>query len=146
MTLDLRDLYGDELLDHSRSQRNRRALPVPPAASAEGDNPLCGDRVSCFVRVADGRIDDISFQGTGCAISLASASMACDALRGKSPADATDLMTRFVAHLTGDSTASLPDELAPLTGVRAYPMRVKCATLAWHAMRDALRRAQETTA
>jgi len=141
MTTDLRDLYGEVLLDHSRSTRNRREL-TPPAACAEGDNPLCGDRVRFFVRASEGVIEDASYHGSGCAISLASASLACDAVRGKRLDEARALADRLIERLTqaspeSDAAAALPDDLAALSGVRAFPMRVKCATLAWRAMREA---------
>ncbi len=140
MSAELRDLYTETLLDHSRSKRNKRELPTPPAASTEGDNPLCGDRVTMFVRIENGTVSDASFTGTGCAISLASASMACDAIRGKPVEHARSIADAFVAHLLGgefDATL-LPEELAALSGVGEFPMRVKCATLAWRAMRDSL--------
>ncbi len=142
MNPDLRDLYGDVLLDHSRSTRNRRPLS-PPAACAEGDNPLCGDRVRFFVRVDADMIVDASYEGSGCAISLASASLAADAVRGRRASEAIELSDRLLAALTGadpetDATAALTDDLAALSGIRAYPMRVKCATLAWRAMREAI--------
>jgi nitrogen fixation NifU-like protein len=149
MTIDLHNLYGEVLLDHSRSTRNRRPL-AHPFTCAEGDNPLCGDRVRFFVRVEDGVIADASYEGAGCAISLASASMACDAVRARPVHDAIALSERFIASLTGadpdaDATSALPDDLAALSGVRQFPMRVKCATLAWRAMRQSIASAQETT-
>ena len=149
MNLDLRDLYSEVLLDHSRSKRNRRPL-APPCSCAEGDNPLCGDRVRFFVRVDDDVIADASYEGVGCAISLASASMACDAARAKPVRDAIALSERFIASLTAadpdsDASASLPEDLTALSGVRQFPMRVKCATLAWRAMREAIASAQERT-
>jgi nitrogen fixation NifU-like protein len=141
MSAELRDLYTESLLDHSRSTRNMRALPTPPADRVEGDNPLCGDRVTCYVRVCDGVVDDACYQGSGCAISLASASMACDAMRARTVDHARAITDEFIAHLLGaDFNASvLPGELAALSGVGEFPMRVKCATLPWHALRDALR-------
>lgn len=149
MTIDLHSLYGEILLDHSRSRRNCRPL-APPSGCAEGDNPLCGDRVRFFARVQDGVIADASYEGVGCAISLASASIACDAVRARPVHEAIALSERFIASLTGadpesDATAALPDDLAALSGVRQFPMRVKCATLAWRAMRKAIASAQEPT-
>jgi nitrogen fixation NifU-like protein len=148
MSTELRDLYTDSLLDHSRSKRNTRTLSTPPAASSEGDNPLCGDRVTCYVRVRDGVVEDACYQGAGCAISLASASMACDAMRGHTVQHARAIADGFIAHLLGaDFDASLlPCELSALSGVRIFPMRVKCATLPWHALRDALRLQEEAKA
>lgn len=148
MSLDLRDLYGEILLEHSRSTRNRRELPTPPASCVEGDNPLCGDRVSFFVLLRDGTIDDASYRGSGCAISVASASMASDAIRGRTVEDARAIAKRFLDHLTGaepddDAVRALPEDLSALSGVRAFPMRVKCATLAWRAMLQAIDRAEE---
>lgn len=147
MSADLRDLYSETLLDHSRSKRNRRELPSPPASRTEGDNPLCGDRVTLFVRAHDGVVEDASFTGAGCAISLASASMACDAVRGKPIEQARSIMDGFVGHLLGGEFdgSLLPEELAALSGVGQFPMRVKCATLAWRALREALDAQTETT-
>lgn len=148
MNPELRDLYGEVLLDHSRSKRNRRPLD-PPCSSIEGDNPLCGDRVRFFVRVEGEVIVDAAYEGSGCAISLASASLACDAVRHGRVNDAMALSDRVLASLAGadhesPATSTLPDELAALSGVRAYPMRVKCATLAWRAMREAITSAQRS--
>jgi nitrogen fixation NifU-like protein len=142
MTFDLRDLYSDILLDHSRSPRNRRELPAPPAAFVEGDNPLCGDRVKFFVRVRDGVVEDASYTGAGCAISLASASLACDAVRGKRADEADAIARSFIEHFTAETPSDLPGDLAALSNVRTLPMRVKCATLAWRAMREAIQEAR----
>lgn len=145
---DLTDLYGELLLDHGRRPHNRRAQPVPPAADAEGHNPMCGDRVRVFVRIENGSIADASFEGQGCAISTASASMMTRAVLGRTPAEARSILHRFVGSVTGAEAAADEDlgELAALAGVRAFPMRVKCATLAWHALAEALRSAERAQA
>jgi len=138
---DLRELYQELILDHSRSPRNFR--PMPDAShKAIGNNPLCGDRVTLFLRVEGDRIADVSFQGSGCAISKASASMMTDALKGKSPAEAEALFANFHGMVTLDPRASFePGSLGKLVvfrGVAEFPARVKCASLAWHTLRAAL--------
>lgn len=138
---DLRELYQELILDHSRSPRNFR--PMPDAShKAVGDNPLCGDRVTLFLRVEGDRIADVSFQGSGCAISKASASMMTDALKGKSPPEAAALFDRFHEMVTLGTGASLEPgplgKLAVFRGVAEFPARVKCASLAWHTLRAAL--------
>jgi nitrogen fixation NifU-like protein len=138
----LQDLYGEVILDHNRRPRNFGRLPEA-SHSAVGYNPLCGDRVEVTLRVEDGRIEEIAFEGVGCAISTASASMMTEALRGKSLAESRDLFERFHALVTGapnGGAAEGPDlgKLAAFAGVGEFPMRVKCATLAWHALQSAL--------
>ncbi len=145
----LRDLYQEMLLEHYRHPRNYGA-PAEPRASAVGDNPLCGDHVRVFVDVADGRLRDVRFEGTGCAISTASASLMTEALKGKTVEEARRIFEGFHALLAGDAAAAAAKEpelepLACLGGVRAYPMRVKCATLAWHTLRAALEDAANKT-
>jgi len=148
-TPELRDLYQEMLLEHYRHPRNYGA-PAEPRSSAVGDNPLCGDRVRVFVDVRDGRLRDVSFEGTGCAISTASASLMTEALKGKTVEEALRWFEGFHALLAGDAGAAAANEpelepLACLGGVRAYPMRVKCATLAWHTLRAALDSAAAAT-
>ena len=136
---DLRDLYQQTVLEHARNPRNHRAIEEH-ACSADGYNPLCGDKLQVFVRVEGDRIADLSFLGEGCAISQASASLMTEALMGKTLADAERMGARVQELLTGDGA---PDpELGKLEifqGVREFPMRVKCATLAWHTLRAALK-------
>lgn len=136
----LQDLYGEVILDHNRRPRNFGRLPGA-SHSAVGYNPLCGDRVEVFLRVEQGRIEDIAFEGVGCAISTASASMMTEALRGKSLEETRRLFETFHALVTGapagGGTLEL-GKLAAFAGVGEYPMRVKCATLAWHALQSAL--------
>jgi nitrogen fixation NifU-like protein len=143
--MDLRDLYQDVILDHARHPRNFRSLP-DPSHLAHGHNPLCGDRVTVFMKIEDDHIAAVSFEGRGCAISTASASLMTEILTGKSLAQAAAMFTAFHARVTTgeamDVAAELEDDtdrLEPLTGVRAYPARVKCATLAWHAFDAALK-------
>jgi len=139
----LGDLYQEILLDHYKRPRNFGALE-PFDAEAEGNNPLCGDRIAVRVRFGDDdRLAEVAFTGAGCAISTASASMMTEALRGATRADAEALFRRFHALVTGAADAPAEEELgelAALAGVRTFPMRVKCATLAWHTLRAALER------
>jgi len=136
---ELTDLYQEVILDHGRKPRNFRAMP-DATATAEGLNPLCGDHYHVFLRMDGDRIEDVSFQGNGCAISKASASLMSAALKGKSRADAEDLFQRFHKMVVeGDaSQAEGLGKLAVLKGVAKFPTRVKCASLAWHAMHSAL--------
>lgn len=132
---DLSDLYQQVILDHNRNPRNFR--PVPGAnRSAEGYNPLCGDRISLEVRVEDDVIRDIGFQGSGCAISKAAASLMTAAVLGKPTAEAEALFQAFRDMLAGGADA--PGKLVAFAGVRAFPARVKCANLSWHTLHAAL--------
>ena len=139
------DLYQEVILDHSRKPRN--FSPLNDAShTAEGYNPLCGDRCKLFVKQKDGVIENISFQGSGCAISTSSASIMTEALKGKSVEEAESMLREFLDMVTKDQ----PEEhelgkLAVFSGVREYPARVKCATLAWHTLRAALRNSGEVT-
>ncbi len=145
MSDDLRELYQDIILDHGRHPRNFHALPHPTHL-ARGHNPLCGDRVTVYLAVNGDKIDDVSFEGRGCAISTASSSLMTEVLKGKTIDEAHQLFAEFHARVTGGSSEGLPEaleedaeRLEPLTGVKAYPARVKCATLAWHAFEAALK-------
>jgi nitrogen fixation NifU-like protein len=138
----LRELYQDVILDHSRHPRHFGALN-PHTHMAEGHNPLCGDRVKVFMQVDAGdRIQDVSFEGRGCAISVASASLMTELLKGRTIAEAEHLMGGFLSLVRGEDANDLEesdlDHLQVMAGVSAFPMRVKCATLAWHAMKAAL--------
>lgn len=138
----LDDLYQSVILDHDRSPRNFRELDPDGRQEAEGYNPLCGDRFRVMVRVEDGIVREVTFLGSGCAISKASASLMTEAVKGRTVAETERLFEAFQG-LFGASpadSASLPARLRVFEGVRQYPMRVKCATLAWHAMRRALGR------
>jgi nitrogen fixation NifU-like protein len=139
----LSDLYKETILDHNR--RPRHYGPLPSAnRRAEGVNPLCGDRFSIALRVVDDRIEAIRFEGSGCAISKASASLMADAVSGRTAQEALALFDRFHAVITGPMERDVETEdealgkLAALVGVREFPIRVKCATLAWHALKAAL--------
>ncbi|MGO4308001.1 Fe-S cluster assembly sulfur transfer protein SufU [Cupriavidus sp. RAF12] len=136
---DLRNLYQEVVVDHSRSPRNFGRLAAANR-SAEGFNPLCGDRLTLYLRISDGVIEDASFDGSGCAISTASASLMTEALKGKTEAQARALFSGFHALVTGEpGRAGVPlGKLEVLAGVREFPARVKCATLAWHTMQAAL--------
>lgn len=136
---ELRELYQQVILDHNRKPRNFRALESANR-TAEGNNPLCGDRITLALRVEDGRIADAAFQGTGCAISKAAASLMTGAVIGKRSEEVEALFARVHAMLTGESNGSGGDlgKLAVFAGVREFPARVKCATLAWHTLHAAL--------
>lgn len=132
-------LYQEVILEHNRSPRNYGPLESA-TGQAQGHNPMCGDEVTVWVEMADDRVHDVSFEGHGCAISKASASMMTQAIKGKSRAEAEALFDQFHALVTGqDATpdASL-GKLKVFSGVARFPTRVKCASLAWHAMREAL--------
>jgi nitrogen fixation NifU-like protein len=137
MSSSLQDLYQEVILDHNRRPRNFRV--IQDGRHAEGYNPLCGDRLTVYLRVENGRIQDASFQGSGCAISKASASLMTDSVKGKTVEEADALFDRFHQMITRAADDPVDDlgKLSVLAGVRAFPMRVKCATLAWHAMRAA---------
>jgi nitrogen fixation NifU-like protein len=136
---ELRDLYQDIVLEHSKHPRNYRTLETA-SHSAEGYNPLCGDHFTIYVDIGDGHIRDISFQGSGCAISKASASMMTQAVKGKRTDEAEELFEKFHHVVTGRNSLELNDlgKLAAFGGVSEFPVRVKCATLAWHTLRAAL--------
>ncbi len=139
--MDLLDLYQELIVDHNRSPRNFRQLDQP-TQQAEGFNPLCGDRLTVYLALDGEKIEDVSFRGAGCAISVASASLMTEHLKGKSLEEARTLFQDMHAMLTGDSGRSVDTEkmgkLAALSGVSEYPTRVKCATLCWHTLRAAL--------
>jgi nitrogen fixation protein NifU and related proteins len=138
--MDLNDLYRDVILDHNRQPRNFGALE-PADASVEGFNPLCGDRLTLRLRLAGDKIADIRFEGQGCAISTASASLMTEAVKGKTRAQALQLFERVHQLLTEDDAPPADElgKLAALSGVREYPARVKCASLCWHTLASALR-------
>ena len=137
---DLDELYQSVILEHDRNPRNFRAIEGA-RREAEGYNPLCGDRVKVMVKVEDGVVTDVAFQGSGCAISKASASLMTEAVKGK-PVEEVERMFSEFRDMTGGrdggTTGSLPSKLSVLSGVKRFPMRVKCATLAWHALHKAL--------
>lgn len=138
--MNLADLYRDVIIDHNRKPRNFRKIP-PPCRHAEGLNPLCGDKLQVYLTLgADDRIEDVAFEGSGCAISVASASLMTEALRGRSRAEAEQLFARIHGMLTGAEEPQVESigKLAALAGVREYPSRVKCASLCWHTMHSAL--------
>lgn len=145
---DLRELYQSTILDHYKKPRNFGPLE-PASAHVEGYNPLCGDRVTLHVLFDGDVVQDVRFEGSGCAISTASASMMTEAVKGRSRADAERLFERFRDLITGpDETGGDPDELGKLavfSGVREYPTRIKCATLVWHALHSALGDAKTVT-
>jgi nitrogen fixation NifU-like protein len=142
--MDLRELYQDIILDHGRHPRNFGKLEHP-SHFAHGHNPLCGDKVTVYLKLDGDRIDDVMFEGRGCAISTASSSLMTEVLKGKTVEEANQIFRSFHAKVTGGEVPALPeplgedaDRLEPLTGVKAYPVRVKCATLPWHAVQAAI--------
>jgi nitrogen fixation NifU-like protein len=142
---DLRELYQEVILDHNKKPRNFRVI-ADANRHAEGHNPLCGDSVTVYVQMTDGVIQDISFQGSGCAISKASASMMTAALKGKTEAEAEAIFRTFHDLVTGaseDEDVEALGKLAVFSGVREFPARVKCASLAWHTLHAALEDAKE---
>lgn len=138
MMSDLRDLYQEVILDHNRQPRNYRC-PEHANRQARGDNPLCGDKVTIYLTLQDGRVKDVGFQGRGCAISMASASLMTEMVKGKTESEARALFRRFHELVTGkDDGGGELEKLTVLAGVREYPVRVKCATLCWHTLVAAL--------
>jgi nitrogen fixation NifU-like protein len=143
MKSDLRELYQEVILDHSKRPRNFRDMPEA-TGRAQGFNPLCGDKATVFVRLEDGVVRDVSFKGAGCSISTASASMMTESLKGKSRAEVEELFQRFHALITGDpsraseSTDPGLGKLDAFSGVCEFPVRVKCASLPWHTLKAAL--------
>jgi nitrogen fixation protein NifU and related proteins len=138
--MELNDLYRDVILDHNRHPRNFGGLE-PADASAEGFNPMCGDRLTLRLRMADDKIGEIRFEGQGCAISTASASLMTEAVKGKTRAEALELFENVHSLLTDDAATGAVElgKLAALSGVREYPARVKCASLCWHTLVSALK-------
>jgi nitrogen fixation NifU-like protein len=143
---DLSDLYQEVILDHNRRPRNFHALP-DASHTAEGYNPLCGDRLTLYLKLTGDVISDVAFEGTGCAISKASASMMTDALKGQTVAGGKALFERFHRMVTTPPDQAVEDmgKLSSLAGVRQFPVRVKCASLAWHTFKAALEQARKAT-
>ena len=138
---DLSDLYQEVILDHNRRPRNFRVLDQP-SHHAEGYNPLCGDRLMLYLKVDGDVVTEVGFQGSGCAISRASASLMTDAVRGKPVGEVRALFERFHRMVTTAPDIAVEDlgKLSVLAGVREFPVRVKCASLAWHTLKAALDR------
>jgi len=139
MSADLRDLYQEIILEHGRKPKNTGTLENA-TGEAQGNNPLCGDKVTVYVKLDGDRIADVRFDARGCAISVASASMMTEILKGLTTSEAGSAFDRFQMQLTSKETPELAedDELAALMGVRDFPTRIKCATLPWHTFRAAL--------
>ena len=144
---ELRDLYQEVILDHGKRPRNCGALDKADS-EASGHNPLCGDKIKIFVKIRDGRIEEATFEGNGCAISTAAASMMTTAVRGKTHEEVEQMFRAFQEMVTGktgvEELSELPPKLVVFDGVREFPMRVKCATLSWHTLRAALDRQRDT--
>ena len=143
---DLRDLYQELILDHTKRPRNFRKIEGT-TTKADGHNPLCGDKLTVFLLLDKGVVSDISFQGSGCAISMASASMMTESLKGKTVAEVKGMFKDFHQLLTGNSDHLVDTEnlgkLIVFSGVKEFPVRVKCATLAWHTLNAALDQQEE---
>ena len=142
MSEELNDLYQQVILDHNRLPRNYHKME-DPSGKSEGFNPLCGDRITVYVRMEQDQIKDISFEGSGCAISKASASLMTESVKGKSKKETDALFKRVHEMLTAPPDASVDTQglgkLAAFSGVREFPVRVKCATLAWHTLNSAMK-------
>ena len=147
MTLDMRELYQEAILDHNRKPRNFRKLDESNR-TAEGFNPLCGDKVKIYLRIENDLVSDVSFEGSGCAISIASASMMTERVKGLTLSAVHRLFEKFHALLTAEAAIGLESndlgKLAVFAGVREFPIRVKCATLPWHTLRAAIENKPET--
>ena len=142
--MSLSELYQQLILDHNRNPRNRGALEAP-THSAVGHNPLCGDQLQLQLQLMDGRVAEVAFEGSGCAISTASASLMTDAVKGLDKDELDELFAKFHALATGDEPSDKLGKLGAFGGIRDYPTRVKCATLAWHTLRAALHGEQGAT-
>lgn len=145
--IDLQELYQELILDHNRSPRNRRSLDCTDH-KADGYNPLCGDRVTVFLDIQNDVLKDACFEGTGCAISTASASLMTDAVKGKTKEEAIALFNHFHQMVTGEYKSGEQEpslgKLAVFSGVCKYPARVKCATLVWHTVKAAIERQEKS--
>jgi nitrogen fixation NifU-like protein len=143
--MELKDLYRDVILDHNRKPRNFGVLEHPDA-HADGHNPLCGDRLTLSLKLNGDKVEDVRFEGKGCAISTASASLMTEAIKGKDRAAIGELFNRVHTLLTDQNAAPAPElgKLAALSGVREFPARVKCASLCWHTLNAALEKSDAT--
>lgn len=141
---DLRELYLEMVTDHAKNPRHR-GKAEPCTHIGTGNNPLCGDKIVVTVSVNDGIIELVKFDGEGCAISTASADLMAEILVGKTPEEATSLFTGFHELVAGEGNIDVPKKLAVFSGVREFPMRVKCATLAWHTVLSALEQGNEVS-
>jgi nitrogen fixation NifU-like protein len=137
MNADLEELYQSIILDHNRRPQNYRAMPEA-SAHADGVNPMCGDQLTVWLRMNGDVVEDVSFQGSGCAISKASASLMTQAVKGKTREEADQLFGAFHGLVTGHADGTDLGKLKAFSGVSRFPLRVKCATLAWHALKSAL--------
>mgnify|MGYP003503258830 FL=1 len=145
--MDLKDLYRDVIVDHNRHPRNFREIPDADRR-ADGFNPLCGDKLTVFVKLDDGRISDVSFNGSGCAISIASASLLTESVKGMTLTEAAGLFSQMHQLLTRDDVdidVSTLGKLGALSGVREFPARVKCASLCWHTLDAALHQQEQVS-
>jgi nitrogen fixation NifU-like protein len=143
---DLRDLYQEVIFDHYKRPRNFHKMAGADCC-ADGHNPLCGDRITVYLKVRDGIIEDVAFEGTGCAISTASASLMTEALKGRTTTEAEKMFAGFHTMVTQSDPEAHPElgKLEVLSGVREFPARVKCATLCWHTLNAALHKQSSVT-
>ncbi|OGQ06934.1 MAG: SUF system NifU family Fe-S cluster assembly protein [Deltaproteobacteria bacterium RIFCSPLOWO2_12_FULL_40_28] len=141
---DLEDLYQELILDHSRHPRNFGHIEKP-TCEAQGYNPLCGDKINLSIKIQDGVINDVKFEGSGCAISTAAASMLTEEMKGKKINEVDPIFQAFHSLVTGSDKKTDIDlgKLASMEGVKEFPMRVKCATLSWHTLKAALEKKEE---
>lgn len=144
MNDELRDLYQEVILDHGKNPRNFRVMENADK-KIDGFNPLCGDQITLYLKFKDGKVEDVSFQGKGCAISTASASMLTETMKGKTEEEANTLFDQFRAMVTqkGNPDCSCLGKLEVFQNLKEYPMRVKCATLCWHAFQSAMKGDEE---
>lgn len=140
---DTRELYQQIILDHNRNPRNFREIETP-TCHAEGNNPLCGDVITVYLAIVDNTVSDVSFQGAGCAISTASASLMTEAIKGRNKQEAVAVLRQFKDLVTTGIEMPEAEGLEIFAGVRDFPSRIKCATLAWHTLGAALEGATET--
>ncbi len=145
MNMELRELYQEIIIDHNRNPRNHHEMSNA-TTQANGFNPLCGDKLTVYAKLEQGLVSDVSFVGCGCAISQASASLMTDAIKGKTIKEAHEIFQKVHHMLTQEENTELTliDKLTVLAGVKAFPARVKCATLAWHTLEAALNRDKST--
>lgn len=143
--MDLRELYQEIIMDHNKNPRNHQEMDEA-TCQARGANPLCGDKLTVYLKIDHDLIKNITFKGCGCAISQASASLMTEAAMGKTIAEANELAQQFHSMITepGNQPATSLNKLTVLSGVKAYPARVKCATLAWHTLKAALNNVHDT--
>jgi nitrogen fixation NifU-like protein len=139
----LDDLYRRVIMDHYKTPRNRGAFESSEAVTIDLNNPTCGDKITLQMQIEDGKVKDAKFQGEGCSISLSSASMMTDAVKGKTVEEALQLADKFSGLMKGDKVEFEYEDIEALSGVNKFPARIKCATLAWNAMRKGIEQSKQ---